>query len=671
MTGGLDPDPGRAGAHGTAGDPLWTPTPEGIAAANITRFQEFVASTRGLVFADYHELWIWSVTDLEGFWSALWQFFGLDELSGYQRVLADAGMPRAQWFPGARLNFANYVLAQGDPDAVAVLSRDESGAEDTLTRAELRRQVGALAGTLTNVGVESGDVVVGYLPNIGQAVVAFLATASLGAIWSSVGQDYAAAAVVDRFAQLNPKVLIAADGYRFNGRTHDRVESVESVRVGLSSVTHTIMIERLGTAGVEGDWQPWREAVSGTRAPEPVNFPFDHPLWVLFSSGTTGLPKGLVHGHGGILLETLKQMSLHWNLDAQDRVFWYTSPSWVMWNLQLSALATGASIVCYEGSPTFPDPSAMWRLVSDLDVTFFGTSPGYLQASETAGVRPAADFDLSGLLAMGSTGSPLSPHSHRWAREQVGDLPLWSMSGGTDIAGAFAGGSPTVPVWPGELSARCLGVAMEAWDEAGRAVYGEVGELVIHRPMPSMPIYLWIDPDASRYTDAYFSTFPGAWRQGDWITVTPRGTVVIHGRSDSTLNRNGVRMGSADIYSAVETIAEIAEALVIGAELSDGTYWMPLFVVLESGKALDDLLVDRIRSAIRDKASPRHVPDEVIQVPAIPHTRTGKKLEVPVKRLLQGTPLSKVANPGSVDDASLFDIFAKIGAERRGEQGSP
>ena len=658
-------------AHAIAGDPLWTPTPAGIANANITSFQGFLASTRGLSFADYNELWTWSVTDLEGFWSALWQFCGLDEVSDYERVLGDAPMPRAQWFPGARLNFAQYLLAQGEPDAVAILTSDESGAVDTLTRAELRRQVGALAGTLNSVGVEPGDVVVGYLPNIGEAVVAFLATASLGAIWSSVGQDYESSAVIDRFGQLNPKVLIAADGYRFNGRPQDRIEAVATIRAGLSSVTHTIMVNRLGITGsagttsFESDWQPWPEATSGTESPEPVSVPFDHPLWVLFSSGTTGLPKGLVHGHGGILLETLKQMGLHWNLGSGDRLFWYTSTSWVMWNLQLSALANGASIVCYDGSATYPDLTALWRRVSDLGVTFFGLSPAFLKASEAAGMHPSADFDLSRLQAMGSSGSPMSPHSHRWAREQVGDLPLWSLSGGTDISGAFMGGSPTVPVWSGELSVRCLAVAMEAWDEQGRAVYGEVGELVIRRPMPSMPIYFWNDPDGSRYADAYFSAFPGVWRHGDWITVTPRGSVVIHGRSDSTLNRNGVRMGSGDIYSAVEAIPEIIEALVIGAEQVDGTYWMPMFVVLDGDLTLDDGLVDRIKTAIRDRTSPRHVPDEVIQVPGIPHTRSGKKLEIPVKRLLQGTPLAKVANPDSVDDVSLFDLFAKLGAERR------
>jgi len=655
-------------AHAVAGASLWTPTPEGVSAAYITAFQEFVASTRGLTFEDYNELWTWSVTDLEGFWSALWQFNGLDDVSGYERVLGDASMPGAQWFPGARLNFSDYLLAQGDADSAAILSVDESGAVNTLTRAELRRQVGALAATLRNVGVSEGDVVVGYLPNSGEAIVAFLATASLGAIWSSVGQDYAASAVVDRFAQLKPCVLIAADGYLFNGRTQDRIEAVGSIREGLGSVTQTIMVNRLGAAGTsdaEGDWQPWSEAIAGTAAPEPVAVPFDHPLWVLFSSGTTGLPKGLVHGHGGILLETLKQMGLHWNLGPGSRLFWYTSTSWVMWNLQLSALATGASIVCYDGSPTYPDLSALWKLVADLGVTYFGLSPGFLQASETAGVHPSADFDLSALAAMGSSGSPMSPHSHRWARDQVGDLPLWSLSGGTDISGAFMGGSPTVPVWSGELSVRCLGVAMEAWNEQGAAVHGEVGELVIRRPMPSMPIYFWNDPGGTKYRDAYFSTFPGVWRHGDWITITARGSIVIHGRSDSTLNRNGVRMGSGDIYAAIEPMPEITEALVIGAEQSDGSYWMPLFVVLESGQVLDQSMVDRIKTTIREKTSPRHVPDEIIQVPGIPHTRSGKKLEIPVKRLLQGTPLAKVANPDAVDDASLFDVFAKMGAERR------
>ncbi len=643
--------------------PLWEPPQELLDTARLTKFQGFLRTTRGLSLDGYDELWQWSVTELEEFWAAIWEFFGLDEVSGYDAVLGDESMPGATWFPGAHVNFAGYLLAQGADGDTAIVSADESGSVSELTWQDLRSQAAALSATLTGLGVESGDVVAGYVPNIAEAVVAFLATASLGATWSSVGQDYAPSAVVDRFAQLRPKVLFTADGYRFNGREHDRVAAVDEIRAGLDTIEHVVMIRRL-TSDLSGDWLWWDDAVAGSASRPPVAVPFDHPLWVLFSSGTTGLPKGLVHGHGGFLVETLKQLLLHWDLRGDDRLFWYTSPSWVMWNLQLSALVTGGSILCYDGSPTHPDPSTLWRLVADHGVTFFGTSPGYLQASASAGLRPSTELDLSRLRAMGSTGSPLAPYLHRWARDEVGDLPLWSMSGGTDIAGAFVGGAPTVPIWPGEISVRCLGVALEAWDENGRPVYDEVGELVVHRPMPSMPIHLWNDPGRTRYTESYFSTFPGAWRQGDWITITDRGSVVIHGRSDSTLNRNGVRMGSADIYAAVETVPEVTEALVIGAEQPDGSYWMPLFVVLDEGLTLDEALVGRIRSAIREKASPRHVPDEVIAVPGIPHTRTGKKLEVPVKRILQGAPPERVANPDAVDDASLLRPFVDLAAER-------
>ena len=393
--------------------------------------------------------------------------------------------------------------------------------------------------------------------------------------------------------------------------------------------------------------------------------PFEHPLWVVFSSGTTGTPKGLVHGHGGILLETLKQVGLHWDLRPTDRVFWYTSPSWVMWNMQLSTLALGGSIVCYDGSPTHPDPARLWQLAADLHVSFLGVSPGYLQACANTDLAPASRFDLSALRAIGATGAPLSPQLHRWALEHVGELPLWSISGGTDIAGAFVGGAPTAPVWAGKISVRCLGAAVEAWDEHGQPVTDEVGDLVVTRPMPSMPVSLWNDPETTRYRDTYLSTYPGVWRHGDWITIDPDGAVVIHGRSDSTLNRNGIRMGSADIYAAVEPLDEIAEALVLGVEQPDGSYWMPLFVTLTDGHDLDPALVDRIRAAIRDTASPRHVPDQIIAVPAIPHTRTGKKLEVPLKRLFQGADLRDVVDPATVDDPTALTPFADLAARRR------
>lgn len=645
----------------TSTEPLWRPGPA-AAESRISRFQEFLASSRGLSFTDYDALWRWSVEELEEFWAAVWEHFELTRVCQYDSVLASDTMPGARWFTGAELNFAAYLLEQGAPDDSVIVDADESGVTGTWTRAELRRQVAVLAASLRSLGVTQGDRVVGYLPNVGETIVAFLATASLGAVWSSVGQDYAAAAVVDRFGQLEPKVLVTANGYRFNGKVQDRSAAVAEIRAGLPTLTATVLLVRRGIPAPadDGTWHDWAALTAGDVVLDAVTVPFDHPLWVLFSSGTTGLPKGLVHGHGGVLVETLKQMALHWDLRSDDRVFWYTSPSWVMWNLQMSTLVLGGSVVCYDGSPTHPDPSVLWKLVADTAVTFFGTSPGYLQATEKAGIRPAADFDLGALRAMGSTGSPLPAALHRWAREHVGDLPLWSMSGGTDVAGAFVGGAPTVPIWPGELSVRCLGVALEAWDDQGRSVVDTVGEMVIRRPMPSMPVSLWNDPDGSRLRETYYSHFPGVWRQGDWITITARGSVVIHGRSDSTLNRNGVRMGSADIYAAVETLPEIAEALVIGVERDDGSYWMPLFLVLRDGVTLDDALADRVRGRIRQMASPRHVPDEIIAVPGIPHTRTGKKLELPVKRLLQGATPEQVAKPDAVDRPDLLDFYAGL-----------
>jgi acetoacetyl-CoA synthetase len=430
-----------------------------------------------------------------------------------------------------------------------------------------------------------------------------------------------------------------------------------SIRQALPTVRDVILVHRLDSAPLDGT-TPWPHALGAVPTVEGIRVPFEHPLWVLFSSGTTGLPKGLVHGHGGILLETVKQMGLHWDLDGSHVVLWHTSPSWVMWNLLVSTLATGAAIVCYDGSPTFPDAGSLWRLVARLGVTYFGSSPGLLNAARRAGIRPGMDFDLSSLRSMGSTGSPLPRDLHRWASDEIGPIPLWSISGGTDISGAFVGGAPDLPVWSGELSARCLGVALEAWSDEGHPLIGEVGEMVITQPLPSMPLRLWGDEDGSRYIETYFSAFPGVWRQGDWITISERGTVVIHGRSDSTLNRHGVRMGSADIYAAVESMPEVAEAVVLGIEEPDGGYWMPLFVHLTTPGTIDDELITRIAARIRARASPRHVPDAVFEVEGIPHTRTGKKLEVPLKRLFHGADAAAILNPDTIDDPALVDAFA-------------
>jgi acetoacetyl-CoA synthetase len=657
-----------------AEQPLWSPSWNSRQASNLSSFTDHLRVTRGLEVGDYHALWEWSVSDVSAFWGAIWEFFGLDSVSSYDDVLPVDTLPGAQWFSGARLNFAGYLLSQGAPEAPAVVSIDESGDAVTLTWADLGQKVSALASTLDGLGVGSGDVVAGYLPNSGEAVVAFLATASLGAVWTAVGLDYAAPAVIDRFAQLSPKVLIAANGYRYNGQLHSRADAIDTIAGALATtLAATIVVARQGISPPDASTLQW----DGVTAPSsaitmPVAVDFSHPLWVLFTSGTTGMPKGLVHSHGGILVEMLKQLSLHWDLTAADRVFWYTSTSWVMWNLQISTLLLGGSIVCYDGSPTYPDVAAMWRLVATHGVTFFGTSPGYLHACEKAGIRPGLEFDLSLLRAMGSTGSPLAPTVHRWAFQHVGALPLWSLSGGTDVASAFCGGAPTVPIWPGELPVRCLGVAAESWDERGVPVpVGEVGELVITRPMPSMPIYLWNDVSAERYRAAYFSNYPGAWRQGDWVTITERKSVVIHGRSDATLNRNGIRMGSADIYAAVETIPQVTESLVVGVDQPDGSYWMPLFVTLAPKCRLDELLVAEIRLAISRRASPRHVPDDIIEVSGIPHTRTGKKLEVPVKRILQGASAASVVNHAAVDDASLLADFVAIAEDRAAASAAP
>jgi acetoacetyl-CoA synthetase len=664
-------------------EPIWSPTDDAVRSSRVEDFRRWVAAAYDVDVPDYPALLAWSTDRIEDFWDAVWRYFDVLGERG-DRVLGDASMPGAEWFPGTTLNFVDQVFRAHDSDAegvIAIHERAEPGgpAPRDLTYAELQTHVAGLAQWLREQGVREGDRVVGYLPNIAEAVIGFLATASIGAIWSGCGQDYSAQAAVDRLGQLEPKVLIAADGYRYASRDHDRRPAIAEIRTGLGEPA-TLVVPRLGweldellaldgvalfadaaSTVVEGrEARP--ESSSEGAADEsfaPVQLPFDHPLWVLFSSGTTGKPKGIVHGHGGVLLEHLKQIALHSDLGPGDVFFWYTSPSWMMWNYQVAGLLVGATIVCYDGSPGHPGRDQLWRLAAELAVKVLGTSPAYLQASERNNLDPGADHDLSALQVVGVTGSVLPPGSFVWVRDHVGeDIAVAPISGGTDVVSAFVGWAPTASVWPGELSVVCLGTAVAAFDHRGEPVQGEVGELVITKPMPSMPLHFWRDEDGSRYADAYFDLFPGIWRHGDWITLTDHGSVVIHGRSDSTLNRQGVRMGSADIYAAVEPLAEIAEALVVGVELADGDYWMPLFVVLAEGVELDDALADRIRSAIRASASPRHVPDDIIAVPAIPHTRTGKKLEVPIKRILQGRPVNEVVDPKSVDDAALLEVFA-------------
>ncbi|MDX2642212.1 acetoacetate--CoA ligase [Streptomyces sp. PA03-1a] len=659
-------------------EPFFTPDPQAAVRSRIADFARQAVRHPGAEGlqdpADYQALYRWSITDLEGFWAAVWQYFAIDATTQYEQVLAAETMPGARWFPGATLNYAHHALRNLQPDAPAIIALDETGAGYEITGRQLRAQVASVAATLRDLGVGQGDRVVGYLPNTPHAIIAFLATASLGAVWSVCGQDYAPQAAADRFAQLEPTVLITADGYLFNGTTHDRRDASLELARALPSVKGTVLITHVGLAWPEdrhpGQTVPWQDATGRTEELACAPLPFDHPLWVVFSSGTTGRPKGIVHGHGGVLLEHLKTLALHTDLDRGDRLLWYTTTHWMMWNLVVSTLLTGAATCTYDGSPA-PQarPDILWELAARHQVTVFGTSPQYLLAMAKLGIEPSK-HDLAAIRVIGCTGSTLPASAYPWVRDHVGPgVQMASTSGGTDVVSGFAGSAPTSPVWAGELSAPNLGVALAAYNAEGTPVRDQVGELVITRPMPSMPLHFWNDPDGSRYHDAYFATYPGVWRHGDWITHTSHGSVIVHGRSDATLNRNGVRLGSADIHDIVERLPEITEALVIGAEEPDGGYWMPLFVVPAPGVTLDDTLRDKIRDAIRAGASPRHVPDEILAVPAIPHTKTGKKLEVPVKRILQGAPVEQVLNPAAIDNPDLAAYFARVGDERRRQRG--
>ncbi|OBF38633.1 acetoacetate-CoA ligase [Mycobacterium sp. ACS1612] len=626
--------------------PQWQPTQCDIADARVTEFARFVEQRTGAALPDYQSLWQWSVDDPAAFWGALWEFFGLGDAP--ECVLESAEMPGARWFPGVELNYVDQIVSNARTDRPAILNVTEDGGVAELSWRELLGRTAAFAETLRSHGVTAGDRVVGYLPNIPEAVIAFLATASIGAIWSACGQDYSAKAALDRLGQLEPIVLVTGEEYTYGGKTHDKRADVATLQAGLPTLRATLLTSDLAET-----------ADPDELATVPVEF--DHPLWILFSSGTTGLPKGIMHGHGGVVLEHLKAIALQSDIGADDTFFWYTSPSWMMWNFQVAGLLVGATIVCYAGSPNYPRPDALWDIAARVGATVLGTSPGYVLGCAKAGAVPRTEHDLSKLRTVGITGSSLPPSSSLWLRDNVGEhVQVASISGGTDVVSAFIGGVRTVPVWPGELSAPYLGVALDAWDESGKPVRGEVGELVITKPMPSMPVSFWHDTDGSRYRSAYFEMFPGVWRHGDWITITGHGSIVVHGRSDSTLNRHGIRMGSADIYQAVERLPEIAEALVIGAEQPDGGYWMPLFVVLVDDAELTDELRDRIKRTIRDEVSPRHVPDEIIAAPGVPHTRTGKKLEVPIKKLFQGADPARVVEKSAVDDPALLDWYASL-----------
>ncbi len=667
----------RAAVNSTQrGELLWTPSPASIERSTMARYMQWLADERGRSLADYPGLWEWSVTELEEFWTTIWDFLGVEASTRYSAVLPDREMPGATWFPGAELNYAQHLFRGKRDEDVAVIHATELRDLEEMRWGELRDLVTRAAAGLRELGVGRGDRVVAYMPNVPETLVAFLAAASLGATWSSCSPDFGARSVVDRFAQIEPKVLVAVDGYRYGGKDFDRLDVVAGLQREMPSLERTVVLPYLSpTPDLSGldramRWDELLAAGEGA-ALEFEQVPFDHPLWVLYSSGTTGLPKAIVHGHGGILLEQLKKMHLHVDLHEGDRLFWFTTTGWMMWNFLVSGLLTRAAIVLYDGSPGAPDMDVLWDLAERSGMTCFGTSASYVAACMKAGVEPSSGRDLSSLRSVGSTGSPLSPEGFDWIYDHVGeDTWLFSTSGGTDVCTAFVGGVPILPVYRGELQARALGAKVEAFDEDGNSVIDQVGELVITEPMPSMPIFFWGDSDGSRYRASYFEHYPGVWRHGDWIEITSRGTAVIYGRSDSTINRQGVRMGTSEIYRAVQSVPEVLDALVVDIPRPGTEGWMPLFVVLNEDAKLDERLEKELKSRIREQCSPRHVPNAIYEIGEVPRTLSGKVLEVPVKRILTGTPAEQAASRDSLANPDSLDYFTELGAKLAGEQRS-
>ncbi|WGY01700.1 acetoacetate--CoA ligase [Nocardioides sp. QY071] len=645
---------------------LWTPT-DWRTNSRVGEFARWVETRTGTDLSDYDALWKWSVTDLDGFWSSIWDYFGVQSSTARGAAIADRSMPGAQWFPGARINYARHLLEDADltrrlDSRVAVVGESQTRARTELTFQQLRTEVGRVRAGLRELGVGRGDRVVAYLPNIPETLIAYLATTSLGAIWASCAPEFGARSVIDRFGQIDPKVLFTVTGYTYGDKHVDRESEVAAITTGLPSVQSVVHVSYLGMAPPGSlDWNDLGAGLDCEPAYDDV--PFDHPLCVLFSSGTTGQPKAIVHGHGGILLEHLKNHALSWDLGEEDRLQWFSTTAWMMWNAMASALLVRCSIVMIDGHPAWPDANYQWNLAASTSATVLGMSPGLVMESRKQGIRPARDFDLANLRELACAGSPLPAEGYRWIYAELGDVLLNVGSGGTDVCSGIVQGCPALPVWAGEISGRCLGVAADAFDDNGTPVVGELGELVITEPMPSMPVGFWNDADDTRLRGTYFDQFPEVWRHGDWIRFTADGSCAITGRSDATLNRGGVRLGTSDFYNVVEELPRVADSLVVHLEDAEGGNGeLLLFVVAPDG--LSDDLRHEIRSALRTALSPRHLPDAIIEVRAVPRNRTGKKLELPAKRILQGRSLDEVASRETLADPTSLDAFVALFAER-------
>ena len=643
---------------------LWEPSEETKQKSTLTRYMQWLESTKGLKFHTQEELWEWSVDKLEDFWASLWDFFEIKASQPYSKVLDERKMPGAHWFAGAELNYAEHVFRNASTNHPAAIFQSERQPLTELAWDELRQKVGSISNALRSMGVQRGDRVVAYMPNIPETLIAFLACASIGATWSSCSPDFGTSSVIDRFKQIEPTILFAVDGYQYNGKPMNRLPIISELQAALPTLKKTVLVPYLNEGASTEDLKDavlWQEQLKSSSELIFEQVPFEHPLWVLYSSGTTGLPKAIVQGQGGILLEHLKGLALGFDLKPGDRFFWYSTTGWMMWNLLVGGLLVGSTILLYDGSAAYPNMGALWKFAQDSGMTFFGTSAAYIASCMKAGIEPGKTYDLSRLRGLGSTGSPLPPEGFQWIYEHVKkDIWLASVSGGTDVCSAFVGGSILLPVHSGELQCRALGAKVEAFDEQGHSIIDEVGELVISEPLPSMPLYFWNDPDGTRYHDSYFDMYPGVWRHGDWIKITPRGSAIIYGRSDSTINRQGIRMGSSEIYRIVESLPEVLDSLIVGIEQAGGKYYMPLFVVLREGVTLDDDLKTRIKGALRKNISPHHVPDEIIAIQEVPRTLSGKKTEVPVKKLFMGIPVEKAVSKDALSNQQSIEYFIEF-----------